>query len=694
MTDSVAAQTPVTEHVGNGVTTSFAYTFTILDSADMVVELDGVVQGSGFTVSGVGVLAGGAVLFTTAPASDVSVLLRRSTDLSRSTSYTYAGDLRETVVDEDFNRLWHAMQERAEVEGRSLLAPVGETVSALPAAASRATHLPYFSVTGDLAVTDFTVDQVASAIAAAYVSGTTADAIGWINELEGSQAQSLQTALRRRRVNIFDCLTLAEQLDVLARGHNYDLGTKIQALSNALYLRGGGIIEFPVGHYAHSAELWIKQGVIWEGEMSCFREPYSDPYPAPEGSVLWKLAGSHNNGVLIKSDLTLTGGVLYDTGFGTSKRNNGARHGGGIRNMTVWGNRSANPTFTAKDRNNVGSGIVAIAARNIVIEGCCSMMWADDSFSFGTHDYGTGFIGVNVARVSKNTAMSASRDGFGGTIGDSRITDNTSGFCGRHGLCMYLGNTIVALCTTWNCGGGGFYLSGIAASNTGSALIGCLAYDHDSYGFKIDGAGGGKAVHLQSCTARGNGRNSLGAYTTNQEKSNFWVSSSAEKWALLSCVSSATDQAGAVTAAYGFCIENWTNPGRFEACHDDGLALVLPTYVAAAGNLNKPLVGETAEVYIDAEDVRTSITANNLDVGSITNIVINSATPVTINTITYSGRGRPKISIRNLGAGSTTLTHNTANIRINSGADLIIGAHQCYVLKSVNSANTVWQQEG
>lgn len=149
MTDSVAAQTPVTEHVGNGVTTSFAYTFTILDSADMVVELDGVVQGSGFTVSGAGVLAGGSVLFTSAPASDVSVLLRRSTDLSRSTSYTYAGDLRETVVDEDFNRLWHAMQERAEVEGRSLRAPVGETVSAFPPASQRADTQLLFDSAGE-----------------------------------------------------------------------------------------------------------------------------------------------------------------------------------------------------------------------------------------------------------------------------------------------------------------------------------------------------------------------------------------------------------------------------------------------------------------------------------------------------------------------------------------------------------------
>ena len=694
MTESVAAQIPVTEHVGNGVTTSFAYTFTILDSADMVVELGGVVQGSGFTVSGVGVLAGGAVLFTSAPASGVSVLLRRSTDLSRSTAYTYAGDLRETVVDADFNRLWHAMQERAEVEGRSLLAPVGETVSALPAAASRATHLPYFSVTGDLAVTDFTVDQVASAIAAAYVSGTTADAIGWINELEGSQAQSLQTALRRRSVNIFDCLTLAEQLDVLARGHNFDIGAKIQAFSNAVYLRGGGVIEFPDGDYCHSDELWIKQRVLWEGETACFREPYSDPYPAPEGAVLFKLAGSNNNGVLIKCDLTLASGVLYDTGFGTSKRNNGARHGGGIRRMTVWGNRSANPAFTAKDRNNAGSGITAVAARNIFIESCFSMMWADDGFNFGVNDYGTGPIGVNVATLRDNTTMCNSRDGWGGTLGDSRISGGTAGFNGRHGLCMYLGNTTVFGMTSWNNGYGGFYCSGMVESSQGS-LVGCFAYDNDGYGFMIDGAGGGRAAMLQSCNSRGNGRNSLGAYSAVADKSNYVVTSTAEHWALLGCASNSYDQGNVLTVACGYYISNWTHPGRFEACADDGLATVYSgPFIAATGNINRPLIGMPGTFMTNSEDVRTSITGNNLDVGYVTEIAFNSASPITINTMSCAGSGRPTISIRNLNAGAVTITHNTANIRCNSGADLVIATYQCYRFKAINSTNSVWQQEG
>jgi len=580
------------------------------------------------------------------------------------------------------------------LQTQTLRVPGIETVSALPAAASRATHLPYFSVTGDLAVTDFTVDQVASAIAAAYVSGTTADAIGWINELEGSQAQSLQTALRRRSVNIFDCLTLAEQLDVLARGHNFDIGAKIQAFSNAVYLRGGGVIEFPDGDYCHSDELWIKQRVLWEGETACFREPYSDPYPAPEGAVLFKLAGSNNNGVLIKCDLTLASGVLYDTGFGTSKRNNGARHGGGIRRMTVWGNRSANPAFTAKDRNNAGSGITAVAARNIFIESCFSMMWADDGFNFGVHDYGTGPIGVNVATLRDNTTMCNSRDGWGGTLGDSRISGGTAGFNGRHGLCMYLGNTTVLGMTSWNNGYGGFYCSGMTVSSQGS-LVGCFAYDNDGYGFMIDGAGGGRAAMLQSCNSRGNGRNSHGTYSAVSDKSNYVVTATAEHWALLGCASNSYDQGNVLTVACGYYISNWTYPGRFEACADDGLATVYSgPFIAATGNINRPLIGMPGTFMTNSEDVRTSITGNNLDVGYVTEIAFNSASPITINTMSCAGSGRPTISIRNLNAGAVTITHNTANIRCNSGADLVIATYQCYRFKAVNSTNSVWQQEG
>ncbi len=200
---------------------------------------------------------------------------------------------------------------------------------------------------------------------------------------------------------------------------------------------------------------------------------------------------------------------------------------------------------------------------------------------------------------------------------------------------------------------------------------------------------------LQSCNSRGNGRNSHGAYSAVSDKSNYVVTSTAEHWALLGCASNSYDQGNVLTVACGYYISNLTHPGRFEACADDGLATVYSgPFIAATGNINRPLIGMPGTFMTNSEDVRTSITGNNLDVGYVTEIAFNSASPITINTMSCAGSGRPTISIRNLNAGAVTITHNTANIRCNSGADLVIATYQCYRFKAVNSTNSVWQQEG
>ncbi|MBU0801052.1 MAG: hypothetical protein KKA05_08610, partial [Alphaproteobacteria bacterium] len=58
---------PLVRYVANGTQTVFAYPFPIFAAADIVVRFDGARQYSGFTVSGAGVTAGGAVTFAVAP---------------------------------------------------------------------------------------------------------------------------------------------------------------------------------------------------------------------------------------------------------------------------------------------------------------------------------------------------------------------------------------------------------------------------------------------------------------------------------------------------------------------------------------------------------------------------------------------------------------------------------------------------
>lgn len=110
---SVTNQTPVNAFTANGVTTVFNFTFQVLLSSDLLVQVDGTTKtlSADYSVSGVGNPAGGSVTFTTAPANGAKVILTRNSVLERPIDYQNNGDLRAATVNQDFDRLWLAMQE-------------------------------------------------------------------------------------------------------------------------------------------------------------------------------------------------------------------------------------------------------------------------------------------------------------------------------------------------------------------------------------------------------------------------------------------------------------------------------------------------------------------------------------------------------------------------------------------------------
>jgi hypothetical protein len=109
---SVPEQVPVSLHTGNGVTTVFAYQFQLTLAADLVVTVGGVVKTltTDYTISGLGVEAGGDVTFVVAPADEASVVLQRVIEASRATDYQNAGDFKAATVNADFDRTWQAIQ--------------------------------------------------------------------------------------------------------------------------------------------------------------------------------------------------------------------------------------------------------------------------------------------------------------------------------------------------------------------------------------------------------------------------------------------------------------------------------------------------------------------------------------------------------------------------------------------------------
>jgi len=100
---TVSAQTPINRSTANGVTTVFPYTFKILAEGDIEVSVDGVVKTltTDYTVSGVGVDAGGNVTMLAAPANATTIVRRRQMAYTREVDYQDQGELPTDTLDDD-----------------------------------------------------------------------------------------------------------------------------------------------------------------------------------------------------------------------------------------------------------------------------------------------------------------------------------------------------------------------------------------------------------------------------------------------------------------------------------------------------------------------------------------------------------------------------------------------------------------
>lgn len=150
----IGEQSTIASHTGNGVATVFAYSFGVLAADDIKVLVNGVEVTTGFTVSGIGSRTGGTVTFAAAPTNGSAILIVREVVRKRDTDYQYSGDLREEVLDDDFDRIWMTLQEDGELVDRGVRVPVGETLAELPAAASRVNKVLTFGAGGAVALVD------------------------------------------------------------------------------------------------------------------------------------------------------------------------------------------------------------------------------------------------------------------------------------------------------------------------------------------------------------------------------------------------------------------------------------------------------------------------------------------------------------------------------------------------------------
>ena len=125
---TVLDNTPRDQYTATGGQVAFTYTFEIAAEGDIAVLQNGTLLNLGagageYAVTGAGVDTGGVVtLVTGATAGDI-ITLYRDMALDRLTSYTNGGDFLAADVNNDFDRLWLALQQNTGVSDRALVAP-------------------------------------------------------------------------------------------------------------------------------------------------------------------------------------------------------------------------------------------------------------------------------------------------------------------------------------------------------------------------------------------------------------------------------------------------------------------------------------------------------------------------------------------------------------------------------------------
>ena len=150
---AITAQTPYTNHMGNGTTTIFAYTFTIFDESDMAVYVDGILKTltTDYSISNVGSGSGGNVTFVSAPTSGKVVRFVREMPYDREVDYQTSGDLLADTLDNDLDRLECQIQQLGYAIDRAMSYPNSDASSVtgvLPSATDRAEKVLYFDSTG------------------------------------------------------------------------------------------------------------------------------------------------------------------------------------------------------------------------------------------------------------------------------------------------------------------------------------------------------------------------------------------------------------------------------------------------------------------------------------------------------------------------------------------------------------------
>ena len=160
---TVSSSTNRASYSGNGALTTFAYAFKVFDQDELTVILrasDGTetVQTitTNYTVTGVGAAGGGNVVFGTAPASGVTIVILRELDLDQGLDLVPNDPFPAQSLEDSLDKLTFMVQQHNEELGRTIKASRTNVITGSEftiSAVDRANKVFAFDSSGDVSIT-------------------------------------------------------------------------------------------------------------------------------------------------------------------------------------------------------------------------------------------------------------------------------------------------------------------------------------------------------------------------------------------------------------------------------------------------------------------------------------------------------------------------------------------------------------
>ena len=163
---TVANTTSRNQYTATAGQTAFPYTFEVIETSDLAALKNGAAlsEGTDYTLTGVGNENGGTLTLVVAASAGDIITIYRDMELSRTTDYQENGDFLASEVNEDFDRLWLALQQVGDNNTRALRASESDTVlnetnTIIADIATRASKTLGFDADGRLAYNSIAIPQ-------------------------------------------------------------------------------------------------------------------------------------------------------------------------------------------------------------------------------------------------------------------------------------------------------------------------------------------------------------------------------------------------------------------------------------------------------------------------------------------------------------------------------------------------------